>query len=150
MVVVKFKRLPGNEDLALPRYQTEAAAAFDSKLKKYKQTSADYFMLGKSYYYGQDYPKADSAFIKVGELSPNSHLGYMWRGRTNTLMDSTEAKDSAKPFFEKTIELATAADPVKYKKDLIEAYQFLGFNAVKKDDDANGLIYYQNNIILRD
>ena len=29
MVKIKFKRLPGNEDIPLPKYQTDAAAAMD-------------------------------------------------------------------------------------------------------------------------
>jgi dUTP pyrophosphatase len=29
MVVVKFKRVEGNEDISLPKYQTDGAAAFD-------------------------------------------------------------------------------------------------------------------------
>ncbi len=119
----------------------EAAAAYASKLKKGKQTSADFFLLGKAYYYDSAYYKADTAFIKVTELSPNSHLGFMWRGRANSNIDSTEAKNMAKPFYEKTVELAT--DTVKYKKDLIEAYQFLGFNAVQNDDDANAKMYFE-------
>ncbi len=87
----------------------------------------DYYRLGLSYFYNKDYQKADSAFAKVNELTPNYVSGWYSRARSNVFLDSTSAKGLAKPFYEKLIEVALA-DTAKLdlnKPKLIEAYRYL-------------------------
>lgn len=90
-----------------------------------KATANDYNYLGRGYYGMNNYMAADSAFMKVTELSPTLVLGYVWRGKSNLQMDPNNKEGKARPHFEKVVELASA-DKVKYKKDLIEAYGNLG------------------------
>jgi len=103
----------------------EAAAVFERMLKLRRGTSQDYFQLGRAYYWGEDYAKADSAFLRVTELQPASPTGYLWRARCNSQLDPESEKGYALPHYLKFIELAT--DEVKYKKDLLEAYSYLGY-----------------------
>jgi hypothetical protein len=71
---------------------------------------------------------ADTAFSKVIELSPNSHLGYQWRARVLAAFDPESTKGLAKPDYEKTlIILEQKTDLSKYKSDLIEGYRYMGF-----------------------
>ena len=103
----------------------EAAKVFEEKIRTGKNvTTADYFNLGKAYYFSKENLKADSAFVKVTELQPNYAYGYFWRGRVNSQLDPDGKLGLAKPHFEKFIEAASAdsANISKYKKaDLIEA-----------------------------
>jgi tetratricopeptide (TPR) repeat protein len=66
----------------------------------------------------------------------------MWRGRINATLDPEGKLELAKPFYEKCAELAST-DATKNKKDLIEAYQYLGWLALQKDKNAEAKQYYQ-------
>ena len=48
----------------------------------------------------------------------------------------------SKPFYEKYIECASV-DREKNKKNLIEAYKYIGYYYVKQNDKANAKIYFE-------
>jgi tetratricopeptide (TPR) repeat protein len=90
--------------------------------------------------------EADTAFSKVIELSPNSHLGYQWRARVTAALDPETVQGLAKTDYEKTISiLEQKTDKEKYKSDLIEGYRYMGyytylqFETAKKDKDNNAM-----------
>jgi tetratricopeptide (TPR) repeat protein len=90
-----------------------------------KMAANDYNYLGRSYFFLEKYVEGDSAFAKVVELSPTYIQGYYWRGRCNAKLDPTNKEGKARPYMEKVIELG-AADAVKNKRELTEAYGNLG------------------------
>jgi Tfp pilus assembly protein PilF len=72
--------------------------------------------------------RADTAFGKVVELSPNSHLGYLWRARANAGLDPETIQGLAKADYEKALSiLEQKTDKEKYKNDLIEGYRYMGY-----------------------
>ncbi len=80
---------------------------------------------------------ADSAFGMVCELSPNSHLGFLWRARMSADLDPETSQGLAKPYYEKAISMMEAKnDPEKYKKDLMEGYRYMGYYNYLKYDAA--------------
>ncbi len=113
---------------------TEAAIEMEKMLKVHRGTSTDYFQLGKSYYYINDYIHADSAFMRVCELQPTLALGFLWRARSVSLLDPESVQGLAVPHYQKFTELAT--DENKFKKELIEAYSYLGYFHYLKNDLA--------------
>jgi tetratricopeptide (TPR) repeat protein len=52
-----------------------------------KVTAADYYLMGKAYYFGKVYSAADSALAKVSEMMPNYPDAYFWRGLTISATD---------------------------------------------------------------
>jgi len=84
---------------------------------------------------------ADSLFTKVVRMSPDSHLGVIMRARVNARIDRDATLALAKPFYERTLEIVK--DPVKYKNDVCEAYDYLGSYYYLKDDIANSLEYWK-------
>ncbi len=77
--------------------------------------------------------KADSAFSKVVVLSPQSHLGFLWKARVNTQYDPESTIGLAKPWYENVITILEPT-PERAKKDLFEAYQYLGsYYYINKD-----------------
>jgi tetratricopeptide (TPR) repeat protein len=108
----------------------EAAQALLDKIQNCKgATVADYFNMGRSWFFAGEFYKADSAMMKVTELSQKYASGYLWRAKANAHIDSTSAQGLAKPFYEKYIEVAmgdtanyTAG---KYKAGMIESYRYL-------------------------
>jgi tetratricopeptide (TPR) repeat protein len=115
----------------------EAANYYSQKIATSKRVvSTDYFFLGRALYFDQQYAKADSAFIKVTEMQPAWPTGYIWRGRCNQQMDTVEPLTyAAKAYFDKAVEVGSK-DMVKFKKDLVEAYDYIGKYFIKKDDNS--------------
>jgi len=129
-------------------------ADYYEKLIKSEQEplSSQYFIMGKNcYFYVSDDSvkadslikktyiwKADSAFAKVSELSPTSHLGMLWRARSNAMLDPQTTQGLAKPYYEKVVEMLTANTDNKNKKDLIESYKYLGYYYYLKFQNAKG------------
>jgi len=126
---------------------SEAAAMMLEKIQNCKgATVADYFNLGRSYFFSTNYISADSAFAKVNELSPKYASGFLWRAKANSFIDSTMTLGLAKPHYEKYIEVATAdtAGATKYKSGLIEAYRYLAAYYVKVDKTYKTTLDYVN------
>ncbi len=122
----------------------------------------DYFYLGKSAYNAATFltsstdslkrieflQLSDTSFSKVVELSPTSYLGYFWKARVNSLLDPATLTGLAKPWYEKVISLLES-NPEKYKKELIESYQYLGVYFYKLKDNEQSKSYF-NKILAID
>ncbi len=105
----------------------EAAIAYKALMAaRPKPLSADYFILGRSYYNGKNYQPADTAFQKLIELQPKMTVGYLYSARANSALDPETEKGLAKPFYEKFLEMAMPVSD-KNKKDVIEGYSYLGY-----------------------
>lgn len=105
----------------------KAAEYYTKKIDGKKDVNInDYFNLGKAYYFGKDYVKADTAFAIVINMQPKLSLGYLWRGRAQSALDPDTKSGAAKPYYEKLIELASI-DPVKNKTDLVEANTYMAY-----------------------
>lgn len=117
----------------------EAIKAINEKIANGKDVkSADYFNLGRSYYFNTQFSSADSAFMKVNEVSPKYASGYLWRAKANAQIDSTSENGLAKPHYEKYIEIAEAdsSNAAKYNSGLTEAYGYLAYYYILKKDNA--------------
>ncbi len=111
---------------------------------------ADYYNLGRSYYYNNQFAAADSGFSKVTEISPSYASGWLWRADANSHIDSTSEAGLAKPFYEKYIEIAEAdsANESKYQSGLIKAYGYLAYYYILQKDNVNGLLYLKKKSML--
>jgi tetratricopeptide (TPR) repeat protein len=91
-----------------------------------KATANDYLKLGQCFYNLKDYVKADSVFAKLIQIQPTSIYGYAYRARCNSQADPDTKQGLAKPFYEQLITVGLT-DVEKNKKELIEAYSYLGY-----------------------
>jgi len=129
----------------------EAGDAYRTYTQKGKNVKLlDYFYEGISYYFAYDdkkpgadslIAKADSALSYVNQKSPTTADAYLYRARVNELKDKDRNNivGYAKPFYEKYIEvtIAKGGTPTdKVKKELAEAYVYLGTYAEFKEKDA--------------
>jgi tetratricopeptide (TPR) repeat protein len=104
----------------------EAIDVYSKKVVLGKAGVNDYFRLGQSYYNIKEYGKADTAFSYVTEKQPKLAVGYFWRARANSGIDPESKDGFAKPHYENFISIAEE-DTEKNKKELIEAYSYLGY-----------------------
>lgn len=134
---------------------TEAAQVLQEKIQNCKgATTVDYFYLGRSYFYAEDYQHADTAFARLNEIAPKYAIGFLWRAKANSYIDSTSALGMAKPFYEKYIEIATL-DTVgmaagKYKAGLIESYKYMTAYSFSKKAPEEIILGYLKKILELD
>jgi len=163
----KLQILAGNDSLAAVNYQKAMAmdtslidlhgdvATIYFKAKKYQDAANEYalkeklvgklsvrehFDYGRAYMILKQYAIADSVFKRFSEAKPDLPVGYLWRARANTNIDTTSELGYAKPYYEKFIEIVSAmpeTEQPKYKNDLMEAYRYLGYFYYIKREDPN-------------
>ena len=106
----------------------EAITMYQKKLDMGKGITNDYFRMGQSLFQTQQYGKADTAFSKVTESQPKLMTGHVWRAKANANLDPDSKLGLAKPYYEKVVEMGEvdSTSRVKYKKELTEAYRYLG------------------------
>ena len=104
-------------------------------------TAQEYFDLGKAYYFTQDYVKADSAFNLLVTRVPELAIAYFWQARVKTNFDPESDSGLAKPFYEQFISVSKE-DTLKYKKELIEAYSYLGYYFYLIEDTSTSKEYW--------
>lgn len=99
-------------------------------------TLREYFDLGQSYFYSQNFVDAGKTFEKIVTMRPELALGYLWLAFSSASIDSTTENGLAKPHYEKFIEIASRT-PEKYKNQLLQAYSYLGYYYFLKREDEN-------------
>ncbi len=133
-------------DLADAFYQAkkfaESATTLEAKMAKKKLNAVEYFSYGRSLYFAKDYVKADSAFSTLSRIQPKFATTYLYRGRINANLDTDNKLGLAKPYYDKLIELQMG-DPVKNKKDLVEAYSYLGDYYFQQKDNVQSKASWQ-------
>lgn len=127
---------------------TNAISAYNRKLAVIKADDNDYLNMGKAYYFSKKYQQADSVFTYLTDSRPKAYIGFLYRGRSNALLDPDYKTGQAKPFYDKVVELC-AIDEVKYKDPLVESYQYLASYYLYKKDKVNANIYW-NKILKLD
>jgi tetratricopeptide (TPR) repeat protein len=111
--------------------------------------SQDLYSLGLAYYFTDQFMEADSAFTQLSERQPEMTIGYLWAGRARQNIDSTGVQGLAKPMYDSVVTKALQ-DPEKYKKDLIEAYDYLGTYTLQIKNDVNAAKAYFEKILSLD
>jgi len=148
----------------------EAIALYNKKIDAGKAGSLDFYYLSKIYYsmYQSlsvipEYAETDSLIIKGTEYlnkadtlcgsfiaeQPSSMQGLQRRAQIKAALDPDFKSGLAKPFYEKVIEKAQT-DSVKYTKELLESYDYMGwYNYTTTQNYLLSKMYY-NRIIAID
>jgi tetratricopeptide (TPR) repeat protein len=107
----------------------------------------DYYKMGRAYFDAKNWAEADSSFAKVNRMSPDFEPAYLFRARVYSNLDPDTKEGLAKPFYEKLVEKASA-DSVKYSKDILEAYNYLGYYYLVNKQYCESLGYWDKIVIL--
>lgn len=141
----------GEYDKAISYYQK----TLDSKAASI--SLADVYSLGATYYSaGTDttvvkdlakrteyLKKADETFAKQTELFPEHYLGYIMRARVNSALDPKTTEGLAESHYLKALEVMAADTSDEYKNETSEAYQYLGYLYLQKDNYPKSLEYWE-------
>ncbi len=125
----------------------EAETGYLDKMQKSRSNSQDWYYLGMSRYQQGKNIEADSAFAKLNDIQPTYATGWLMRARCNNRLDPERKTFQAKPFFEKYVELASS-DTEKNKKQLVEAYNYIGYYFSQNNDFAASIAWYEKSQAL--
>jgi len=112
-----------------------------------KPAATDLYKLGVAQYFCKEdtmrFVRAEKTFTKITELAPKAGIGWLWAAKSAAKLDpDIEAKPELLPefgkavkYYDKYIEIA-AVDPAKNKKDLTDAYMYMGYFHWKKGDNV--------------
>ncbi|WP_044511561.1 tetratricopeptide repeat protein [Hymenobacter sp. DG25B] len=120
-----------------------AIATYRAKLQDGKGDLTDNVYLARAYEFNKQYAQADSLYGVILTARPTYVPGYLMRARANANLDPDSKQGTAKPYYEKYIEVANANDPSKYTDGLVEANKYLGYYYYQKGDKAASLPYWQ-------
>lgn len=133
--------------LTKQKRNNEAVVLFNKKINAGKASSLDFYYLSKIYYSmfitlsaNPGYPKTDSLIIKGKEYlnnadtlcgtflaeQPSSMQGLQRRAQIKAALDPDFKSGLAVPFYIKVLEKAQT-DSVKYTKELLDSYEYLGW-----------------------
>ncbi|MBC6608537.1 tetratricopeptide repeat protein [Hymenobacter sp. BT188] len=127
---------------AIATYQAKIAAQGD------KPELADQIYLARAYEQNKQFAEADKLYSAVATARPTYVPVYLMRARANFGLDPDSKQGTAKPHYEKFIEVAKANDPTKYKEGLVEANKYLGYYYYQKGEKATSLPYWKEVIAL--
>lgn len=134
---------------------TKSITAWEKRAMCTKALSGqDNFEFGRAYYFDAgakirqkkeaeapaSFVKGDSCFSKLIQASPTFPAGHFWRAKVNSQLDPKNEKWQAKPFYEKALTLVKPEEKTgSYKKDVIEALEYLGnyYVAIKDKTTAD-------------
>ncbi len=140
-------------DIAVNLYNfkrfNESAIYFAKLIELGKNGAADYIQVGKSYYQGKNYSKADSIFTIVNQKFPDEVQGFVWMANTYSAMDPDNTQGISRPKFELVIKKARV-DSVKYSTELFNAYRFMGGDYFSSKNYAKAREYYNLIVNLSD
>lgn len=116
---------------------------------KDRPSNLDLYKWGMALYSAEEYFKADSVFAIYAQKYPTQIYGYLWRARSNAMMDSTMESGVAVPHYKKLVEVAQN-DSVKNKSVLIKAYGYLGAYEANVSKDYVASLQYFDKILALD
>jgi tetratricopeptide (TPR) repeat protein len=133
----------------LKNYHKEAYWRGEIFKNKPGVTNLDIYKWGTALYAAANYAAADSVFSIYEEKYPAQVYGYLWRAKSNALIDTTMTMGLAVPHYQKLIEVAEA-DSLKNKVILLNAYGYLGTYEANIKKDYQASLEYFNKILALD
>jgi tetratricopeptide (TPR) repeat protein len=129
----------------------EREAVWREKVYNTKEnpTNLDIYKWGLALYNGENYQKADSVFAIYQQKYPEQIYGYLYRAKSNALIDTNMQLGIAVPHFKELINVASK-DSVKNKKILLNAYEYLGTYEANITKDYSASLEYFDRIIQLD
>ncbi len=129
------------------RRYSDAASNWKRLIAKGKNSDENYLQIGKAYYQGKDFDKAEEVFKELQTKSPDYIPGYLWDANNAVAKDPDSKLGLAKSKFSALIGKA-ASDSVKYANEIFDALRYLGYNALQADKFDEAKSYYNRMLNL--
>lgn len=133
--------------LNMHKHYAEAADTWKRLLAKGRDTEENYLQIGKAYYQGKEFDKADEVFNQLIAKYPNYMPAYLWSANNAASKDPESKLGLAKPKFQALIAKASS-DSIKYENEIFDALRYLGYNALQDKNYETARAYYNRMINL--
>ena len=126
-------------------------AEWRGKIYKLKEspTNLDIYKWGMALYLGKNYLKADSVFAIYEEKYPDQVHGYLWRARSNALIDTNMEKGLAVPHYLGLVNIISK-DTAKNKQLLVSTFEYLGAYEANTTKDYTASLGYYDKVLELD
>lgn len=129
------------------KFYTEAADTWSRLIAKGKDSEDNLLKIGRAYYQGKNYDKAEALFDQMIAKYPNAITAYSWAANNAAAKDPDSKTGIARDKFVALIGKA-ATDSVKYANEIFDALRFLGYNALQADKNDLAKAYYNRMLNL--
>ena len=129
-----------NSQYTYKRY-VDAADTWKRLLSKGKDSEENMIQIGRAYYQGKEYDKADELLNQLIAKYPNYIPAYLLSARNAFGKDPDSKLGLAKPKFIALISKASS-DSVKYNSEILDGLTFLGYQALQADNYELAKAYY--------
>lgn len=124
------------------------AKTLEYKLEKSPSnfSAKDYINLGIAYYIDTAYAKGKPVLEKLTASYPTLVDGWFWLARTCAALDPDQTQALAQPNYEKVVSMIMADSAnisASRKKQLVEAYVYLGFAQLNKKNEQLAKEYFE-------
>ena len=124
-----------------------AGDTYKLKIRRSKPNTNDYYKMGRAYFDAKNWAESDSALAMVNRMNADFEPAYLFRARIYSNLDPDTKEGIAKPFYEKLLEKAMS-DPTKYAKDILEAYNYLGYYYLVNKQYCESMGYWDKIVAL--
>jgi tetratricopeptide (TPR) repeat protein len=129
------------------KFYNEAADTWTRLISKGKDSEDNLLRIGRAYYQGKNYDKAEALFDQMIAKYPNAITAYSWAANNAAAKDPDSKAGIARDKFVALIGKA-ASDSVKYANEIFDALRFLGYNALQADKNDLAKAYYNRMLNL--
>ena len=120
---------------------SEAGDNWRRLMAKGRNSDENYVQIGKAYYYGNEFDKAEQTFKELREKSPNYLPGYLWDANNAVKRDPDSRLGIAKEKF-KVLLAKAATDSIKNAESIVNSLVFLGAVALGAEKWDEAKAYY--------
>ncbi len=125
----------------------DAAGTWRRMIPRGKDSEDNYMQIGKAYYQGRDFDRADTVFNQLIHKHPEHIPAYLWSANNAAAKDPDAKLGLAKEKFAALIAVA-ASDSVKYATEIFDALRYLGYSAMQTGNFDQAKSYYNRMINL--
>jgi tetratricopeptide (TPR) repeat protein len=125
----------------------DAADTWKRLIDKGKASEENMLMIGRAYYQGKEYDKAEEIFNQMIAKYPEHINAYLWIANNASAKDPDAKGGLAKAKFIALLSKA-ATDSVKYENEIFDALRYLGYNAIQSKNYEDARKYYSRMINL--
>lgn len=123
------------------RKYADAAENWKRLIAKGKDSEDNYLQIGKAFYQGKEFDKADDIFNQMITKYPDKLTAYLWAANNAAAKDPDSKLGLAKQKFTALLAKASA-DSVKNATEIFDALRFLGYNALQSNKYDEAKSYY--------
>ncbi len=145
--IIKYQQSSG-DDIATGEFIRNVETLFDKPQKNlFSSLKEDWQKEVKAAPVYSNYISAENALTNLNDKAPELAIGYFWKARVRTNLDPETTKGLAKPDYEKFIAMAEK-DSSKFKKELSEAYSYMGYFYYLQNDNELSRQYWEKVLIV--